>query len=149
MPEYNTSKCCPHCWSETGFYWEYNTSKNCPRCHGTSAFARKGDWRSKECSNQCISLCDDGTSREFRWDRDIGAALNMFHVAAVMAATGGYRPLPFARPEHFTGCDRSKRPTISKYPRSVQRAVLIPPGVRSTPGKGRDGSRGQSFYHGF
>ena len=74
----------------------YNTTKNCPKCHRPTDFAfPHREHRTKEC-RECMREHD---SKPFRYDRDFGAAVNMWFVACYMARNGGQRPPEFARPE--------------------------------------------------
>jgi hypothetical protein len=69
---------------------ERNTTNNCPNCHQKSEFAYPDvQKRTKVCRN-CPAM-----GRDFFYDRDDGASLNIYHVAKHKAKAGGWPPLAF------------------------------------------------------
>lgn len=84
LDEYNTSKCCPRCWTESVFYWDAHKPKSA--CH-------RREWRTKWCTS---AHCTAGHGHGFAYDRDTGAGVNFFNVFYSMVRGWG-RPGPFAR----------------------------------------------------
>ena len=76
---------------------EFNTTKLCPRCHNPTQYANpQREIRSKMCNHEeCKSVDRHGNEHDFAYDRDFGAATNMYFVAQFMARAQGRRPVPF------------------------------------------------------
>ena len=66
---------------------EFNTTKLCPRCHNPTQYANpQREIRSKMCNHEeCKSVDRHGNEHDFAYDRDFGAATNMYFVAQFMA----------------------------------------------------------------
>ena len=79
---------------------EYNSSQRCPKCFGQAEFVRAASYREKECKGCPCHNPRNHVSGDagfaFRFDRDIGAAVNFLTILCFMMRHGGLRPAAFA-----------------------------------------------------
>jgi len=76
---------------------EHLTSQLCPLCHCKTEFASKDSWRGKVCKS-CVNR------KEFYFDRDHGAASNIYYKAVFFMRSGGFYP-----PQYITKRELEKR----------------------------------------
>lgn len=85
IPERNTSKLCPRCWSESAFFWDI---------HKPQKTFHRTEIRTKWCtSDHC---CSAGGGAGFAYDRDTAAAVSFFNIFYSMVQGWG-RPAAFQR----------------------------------------------------
>jgi hypothetical protein len=75
---------------------EHNTTKLCPCCHEETDFANNWEIRSKMCASCLSEPTAGGVQFAFAYDRDFGAAVNLYYFAQFMVASGGWRPREFS-----------------------------------------------------
>ncbi len=77
---------------------EHLTSLLCPPCHRKTEFASEDSWRGKVCENCPVAGGD------FFYDRDYGAASNIYYKAVFYMRSGGFYP-----PQYITKKELEKR----------------------------------------